>query len=103
MFADIGHNDGAITNPGVSADCDAWPDAGLLADRNVESIDAVLTAAIHDRYVRAKQNIVFQRYITEAAVRSYVHLVPYLGRGVGERGAKCEESIGPTARQNELV
>src|SRR5207245_1403813 len=69
MLAHIREHDGALSDPGVLADGDAGPDTGLLANRNVQTRDTMLPAAVDDRNLRTEQDIVFQGDVTQAAVQ----------------------------------
>src|SRR5262245_60995292 len=45
MFADVRQHHRPVTDPAIAADGDARPGALLVADRNVQAVDAVLAAA----------------------------------------------------------
>jgi len=64
VATDLGKDSGSVSNPGVLADRHARPDSSLLADRQIEPIDSVLTPTLDNRNVGPKQHIVIERDIT---------------------------------------
>src|SRR6185369_4761133 len=60
VMSDVGQHKGAVADPAVAADGDAHPRPRLLADGDIEPIDAVLLRTVHDRDVRAEQGVVLE-------------------------------------------
>jgi hypothetical protein len=49
MCTYVSRDNRSVTDPGVFSDDDSWVFTGLVSYRNVESISAMLPAAVNDR------------------------------------------------------
>src|SRR5262249_5751742 len=103
VLADVGHHDGPIADPGITADRYARKDARLLAYRSVEPLDTMLCTAVDDRNVRAQQNIVLQCDIAQHTKRTCVDAPADAGGWVGNDRSECDTRTAAAFGEHQLV
>ena len=94
---------GALANPGILPDRDPRPGPWLLADRDVESLDAVLSCAVDYGHVRSQEHVVFQCHVAQAAVRAHVNAPAHFGGRVRKDHAETQAGVCVAAGKNQPV
>ena len=97
MPADVGGDDGSLTDPRVAADAHRDEDSGLFSDRHVEPFDTVLLRAVHHRDVRRQQDVVFEFDISQRAIRADVNSVADPRGRMRQDRAERQTAIRPAA------
>src|SRR3954452_18584323 len=103
MMTHICHHNGAVADPRVSTDRNVRPGPLLIADRNVETVNAVLSGAVHDRHMRTDQHIIRQCHFTQAAKDTDIHVPADIAAWMRENSPERDRSSGIAALKHHAI